>query len=510
MSRYLIAFVVGLIGQFVIRDVCAAELTYQKIADPKRMNVVYILSDDHRYDAMGFTGKYPWLKTPVMDRMAKEGMHLTNAFVTTSLCSPSRASIITGQYAHHHGIVDNNTGFKKGSVFFPQYLQKVGYQTAFIGKWHMGGASDAPRPGFDRWVSFRGQGSYNPRGNSTKLNVDGRTVAQKGYITDELTEYAIDWLGKLDKKRPFFMYLSHKAVHGYFEPASRHKNLYSDIKIKYPKTYADTPKNYYLKPKWVRDQRNSWHGVDFAYHRTIDVREYFRDYCRALKGVDESIGRVIAWLEDNGVADNTIVIYMGDNGFLFGEHGLIDKRNAYEESMRVPMLAWSPKLIKAGTVLKQVVANIDVGPTVLEVAGVKTLDQMDGKSFLGLLDETTQPDDWRKRLLYEYYWEYNYPQTPTTFALRGERYKFIQYHGIWDTDELYDLQDDPLEQRNLVWIKEHQKLVSSMRRELHALLEADDAARVPFSLKRSHGQSLRVKSGKPAAEFPEPLRVERK
>src|SRR5437764_6328122 len=185
----------------------------------RRRNIVFILSDDHRYDALGFMHPQVWLKTPHLDTLARDGAHLKNAFVTTALCSPSRASILTGVYAHRHGIVDNNTAIPPGTHFFPELLQKAGYSTAFIGKWHMGGESDNPQPGFDRWVSFRGQGTYLP--SPSGLNVDGRRVPQKGYITNELTDYALEWLRTVKPGRPYFLYLSHKAVHAEFEPSAQ-------------------------------------------------------------------------------------------------------------------------------------------------------------------------------------------------------------------------------------------------------------------------------------------------
>ncbi len=429
------------------------------------MNIVFILSDDHRYDVMSFLG-HPWVKTPAMDAMARDGVYFKNAMVTTSLCSPSRASILTGQYMHNHGVVDNNIQTPAGTVFFPQYLQAAGYRTAFFGKWHMGGASDAPRPGFDRWVSFRGQGHYYPpdRPRNWSLNVDGESVPQKGYITDEITDYAISWLDEVKSgEKPFFLYLSHKGVHGMFHPAKRHEGAYRDKPLPIPKTMADTPENYRNKPMWLKNQRNSWHGVDFAYHQDTDIAEHYRLYCEALLSVDESIGRVRQWLADNGVADNTLVMYMGDNGFQWGEHGLIDKRTAYEASMRVPLLGVCPKLWKPGTVVDQVVANIDIAPTVLEAAGRESPPNMDGRSFLQLAAGELPPEQWRPNLLYEYYWEYNFPHTPTTLALRTQRYKFIQYHGVWDLDELYDLKEDPLEEHNLIFEEDQQARVGKMR-----------------------------------------------
>ena len=217
-----------------------ASLQLQRSPGAQPRNVIFVLVDDLRYDALGYMG-HPWIETPHLDALAKSGVQMRNAFVTTALCSPSRASILTGQYAHRHRVVDNNNPVPPGTVFFPQYLQQAGYDTAFIGKWHMGGDSDAPQPGFDRWVSFRGQGTYLPSKNG--LNVDGKAVPQRGYITDELTDYALDWLKQRRADRPFFLYLSHKAVHSDFTPADRHKGRYRDKPFTAPKTMADTPEN---------------------------------------------------------------------------------------------------------------------------------------------------------------------------------------------------------------------------------------------------------------------------
>lgn len=482
------------------------DLKLSRIDGAEPLNLVFILSDDHRYDVMSFLG-HPWVETPAMDAMARDGIYFQNAMVTTSLCSPSRASILTGQYMHNHGVVDNNVLTPDGTIFFPQYLQAAGYQTGYFGKWHMGGHSDAPRPGFDRWVSFRGQGHYYPPQKNWSLNVDGQSVPQKGYITDELTDYAIDWLNSSvkDSGRPFFMYLSHKGVHGMFYPAKRHAGRYENKPLPVPKTMANTPENYKDKPMWLKNQRNSWHGVDFAYHQDTDIAEHYRLYCEALLSVDESIARVRQWLADNGLAENTLVMYMGDNGFQWGEHGLIDKRTAYEASMRVPLLGVCPKLWPAGKRVEQVVANIDIGPTMLAAAGLETATQMDGQSFLQLAAGQVEASAWRKNLLYEYYWEYNYPHTPTTFALRTPQYKFIQYHGVWDIDELYDMKNDPHEMHNLIFSKEHQPLIAKMRGDLHQILLESDANRVPFSHKRSMGSNLRLKSGSSAADFPPQL-----
>ncbi len=479
----------------------APSLKLNRIEGAEPRNVIFILVDDLRYDAFSFLN-HPFIKTPQIDRLAKAGVNFSNAFVTTSLCSPSRASILTGLYMHNHKVMDNNNPAPPGTIFFPQYLQQAGYETAFIGKWHMGGGSDAPRPGFDRWVSFRGQGHYYSPGERWTLNVDGQSVPQKGYITDELTDYALDWLNSRNADKPFFLYLSHKAVHAEFYPAERHKNLYSDVEIQGPTTQADTEENYRDKPMWVKNQRNSWHGVDFPYHSKLDIKEYFRNYCRALAAVDDSVGRVLDYLRDHKLADNTVVMFMGDNGFLFGEHGLIDKRNAYEESMRVPLIAQGPGMFEAGSTVPGVVANIDIGPTVLELAGLQSPETMDGRSFLGLATGKIKPEQWRKNLLYEYYWEWNFPHTPTTFAIRGDRFKFIQYHGVWDTDELYDLVADPREQRNLIRDPKYQQVVKDMRELLHAELAATGGMQIPLGRKMGPGANLRNADGSKAADFP--------
>lgn len=439
---------------------------------------------------------HPWLETPNLDALARSGVHFRNAFVTTALCSPSRASILTGQYAHRHRVVDNVSPMPPGNLFFPQYLQQAGYDTAFVGKWHMGGESDAPQPGFDRWVSFRGQGTYLPSRNG--LNVDGRPVAQKGYITDELTEYAVDWLSARTSSRPFFLYLSHKAVHSDFVPADRHKGRYRDKPFVAPRTMADTPENYEGKPMWVRNQRNSWHGVDFPYHSDLDIAEYYRRYAETLLAVDESVGRIVGLLRDRKLLESTIVIFMGDNGFAFGEHGLIDKRTAYEESMRVPLLMAGGGL-PAGASVDHVVANIDIAPTILEAAGLAP-PPMDGRSVLPLARGERIP--WRDTLLYEYYWERNFPQTPAMHALRGARYKYIRYYGLWDTDELYDLQADPLETRNLIRDAERRETVSRLNAQLFETLGATGGMYIPLSPDRGGSHNLRRRGGSRAADFP--------
>jgi N-acetylglucosamine-6-sulfatase len=253
--------------------------------------------------------------------------------------------------------------------------------------------------------------------------------------------------------------LSHKAVHAEFEPAPRHAGRFAATPIPYPPTMANTPANAEGKPRWVGEQRNSWHGVDYLYHGAMEFDQFYRSYAETMLAMDESVGRILDWVDRSGLAESTLVLYLGDNGFLLGEHGLIDKRHAYEESMRIPMLAYAPRLIRPGRVIDQMVRNIDIAPTVLDLAGLDDTAGMDGRSILPLL--RGEVEEWPVELLYEYYWEFAFPQTPTAFALRDARYKYIFYHGIWDRNEFYDLESDPAEQHNLIDAPEHQARVEA-------------------------------------------------
>lgn len=445
-----------------------------------KRNVIFILTDDHRYDYMGFTGKVPWLKTPNLDRLAAEGAYFPNAFVTTSLCSPSRASILTGLYSHQHTIVDNHAPDPGDLTYFPQYLQTAGYQTSFFGKWHMGDASDEPRPGFNHWESFKGQGVYyNPT-----LNINGNRTIYKDstYITDLLTDHAIEWLEKRNTEQPFFLYLSHKAVHAAFKPAKRHKGMYQGLKIDLPPTYYQTKTGDYLDlnwPQWVADQRISWHGVDYMYHGKGEFQELVVDYCETLMGVDDSVGKVLRHLEAIGLSESTLVIYMGDNGFSWGEHGLIDKRHFYEESVKVPLLMRCPELISNNGEFTQMVQNIDIAPTILDAAGIEQPEHLSGISLIPILGAEPAAKS-RQEIFYEYYWEYDFPMTPTVFGMRTDRYKYIRYHGIWDRNELYDLQADPAEKYNLIGDPNLQEQAKSMSLALYRWLEESGGMQIPL------------------------------
>jgi arylsulfatase A-like enzyme len=429
--------------------------------------------------------------------------------------------MLTGQTARNHTIVDNNDSSEEGLIFFPSYLQKAGYQTAFIGKWHMGQSSDGPRAGFDKWVSFKGQGSYYPTtglspealkaGRTHMLNVDGREVPQQGYITDELTDYALQWLDReRDQSKPFFLYLSHKAVHSDPLPAPRHAHQYDDFEFKIPASAANTPENYAGKPMWVYNQRNTWHGIDFFYNSDMKMTEYLRYYYSTLSSVDDSVGRLLAWLKKERLEKDTLVVFTADNGFLIGEHGLIDKRNAYQPSVRVPMVMYRPGTVPAGVTNEGRIRNLDFAPTFLDVAGVPRPPQFEGRSAWPLINGSVPAERWQPQdFVYEYYWEWTFPMTPGTFAIQRGNLKYIQYYGIYDTDELYDVASDPDEMHNLINDPAHLDARVELRKALYEQL-ADRNGRhsIPYTQRLSIGSVRRNREGTGAAPYPDAWQVE--
>lgn len=479
----------------------------------RQQNVIFVLVDDLRFDGLGFL--QPQLRTPNLDRMAREGTYFPNAVVTSSLCSPSRATILTGQTARNHLVVDNNNSTERGLVYFPKYMQEVGYQTAFFGKWHMGDDTDEPRPGFDRWVSFKGQGTYwpttPPSAVVTQLNIDGQRVPQKGYITDELTDYTLDWLENgRDRSKPFFLYLSHKAVHSDPLPARRHLTQYRDTTFAPPASAENSPENYEGKPRWVYEQRNTWHGIDFFYNADVPMADYLKYYYGALSSVDDSMGRIFSYLRENGLDKNTIVVFTSDNGFLIGDHGLIDKRNAYEASVRVPLLVWNPGSVPARAVNSARLRNLDFAPTFLDIAGAPRPPQFEGMSAWDLWTGKLPAADWKPGdFVYEYYWEYNFPHTPTTFAITRGNMKYIQYYGVYDRDELYDLAADPNEMHNLADQPDYAPIKQELRLALYdQLANREGNHMIPYGARLSTGAVRRRVGGTGAAPFPSSWHIE--
>jgi len=447
-----------------------------------RPNILFILTDDQRYDAMSCFGHPPWLRTPNMDRIRNEGANFANAFVTTSLCSPSRASFLTGCYAHTHGVRTNERNDPRPDLqTFPMVLQAAGYNTAFIGKWHMA-AKAGPRPGFDYWLSFLGQGKYI----DPPLNENGRDFKAQGYMTDLLTDYALNFL-KQPRNAPFCLYLSHKAVHGPFTPAERHKGLYEGEQFPEPANFGDTFEN---KPEWIRAgmvrgaRREAMRqNKDKPVPPKIEPGPWNAtnpgrtNYYRSLSAVDDGIGRVLDLLQQTGQLDNTIILFAGDNGYFHGEHRRGDKRLMYEESLRIPMVMRYPALLEPGCSIDQMMLNIDVAPTLLDLAGATAPDTMQGMSIAPIL--AGRDIAWRQSFLYEYFQEGWLPGIPTMFGVRTESWKYITYPKIDDLDEMYDLSADPLEMTNLAVDPKHDAKKKQLEGELERLLKQTNYEEAP-------------------------------
>jgi arylsulfatase A-like enzyme len=458
------------------------------MAKRKQPNLLVILVDDLRCDEFG-AGGHPYMKTPHIDRLAREGALFERAFHTTPICSPNRASIMTGQYASRHGIIDN-VARDAMSHRLPNYhlaLQKRGYRTAHIGKWHMGNHG-GPRPGYDRWVSYDGHGRIvNPR-----LNHDGEYVQHQGYVTDIMNTLAVEFLADhLGKRRaqPFSLFFAHKAVHpdaeqaadGTFKvdgyvAAERHRDLYRGCV--FPK------KPNMLAPDEVVKQKPAWaecfdiKATDPAATPVLKAvhsgeQEEIRLRAAMMASVDEGVGQVLATLEKHGALDDTCIVFLGDNGYFFGEHGLgPERRFAYEEGIRSPFLVRYPKRARAGSRVKDLVICQDIAPTFLELAGAKPGAQIQGRSLLPLL--AGKRGGWRKSLLVEYWAENAMPWLVgmTYKCVRTDRHKLIHWvnRGVaGELDELYDLERDPYELKNLIGSRAHAPLRDKLYRELRKL-----------------------------------------
>jgi N-acetylglucosamine-6-sulfatase len=450
----------------------------------KQPNVLFILTDDQRADCLGVAG-HPYLKTPHLDKLANEGAFFPNAFCTTSLCSPSRASILSGLYAHTHGVSNNFTEYPQEMHSFPHQLQKSGYETAYIGKYHMGENNDNQRPGFDYFVTHKGQGKYW----DTEFRINGGdTKVVPGYYTSVVTNMAKDWLKDRTKKdRPFCLMLGHKAPHSFYFPDKKYEHTFDQVTINYPATSIMLKD----KPAWITQRLDTWHGI---YGPLFDYRKNFPDrspeavkdfaamtraYWGTILSVDDSVGELYALLKEMGQLDNTLIIFTGDNGLLNGEHGMVDKRTMHEASIRVPLLVRFPELIPIDhpKVIKEMVLTVDFAPSIIDICQAKPLEKTHGMSWKNLLAGNHK--QWRQSWYYEYNYEKQFPYTPNVRGIRTERYKYIRYpHGDGSTDkhmaELYDLEVDPEETRNLINDPDHQTKIKRLQAELTRLMKAAD------------------------------------
>ncbi|HSV16293.1 MAG TPA: sulfatase-like hydrolase/transferase, partial [Tepidisphaeraceae bacterium] len=378
-----------------------------------RPNFIFMITDDQRWDElgcvqkeMGDKGRYPWFKTPNMDRLAAEGVRFRNAFVTDSLCSPSRASFLTGQYNHVNGVIDNHTPMPLDTETSGKVLGEAGYSTAYIGKFHHGKQKE--RPGFAYIASYLDQGYYH----DCPFNVNGTMTPSHGWIDDIATDYAIQYLkdhtAGADHQKPFFMVLGFKSPHDPRTPPERDKNLFSDTVWSWP-----TP-NFDCRPPFLPTNAKTKHATP-GQHVPMDRSTI--DKFRCIAAADEEVGRVLAALDDLKLAENTVIVFVGDNGYYEGEHSLWDKRTAYEESLRIPLLVRWPRLQHKGVTCDQIALNVDLAPTMLDLAGVPIPKQMQGRSWRPLL-ETGNDRNWRQSFFYEYFYEHPYTFAPYTLAVR--------------------------------------------------------------------------------------------
>jgi N-acetylglucosamine-6-sulfatase len=449
----------------------------------KPPNVVFILTDDQRWNCLGLADDSV-MNTPNIDRLGREGVYFRNAFCTTSLCSPSRASILGGLYAHSHGVLNNFTEYPVDLPTFPRQLQKSGYQTAYIGKYHMGEENDDKRPGFDYFVTHKGQGKYFD--NIFRFNGGQRRMV-KGYYTTVITDMAIEWLEQRQKYCPFLLYMGHKAPHSFYYPEPKYQHSFDEVDIRYPLTAFHLQDN----PTWYQARLDTWHGIYgpiFDYRKDFPDRSAegvlaFANMVRAYRGtilsVDDSVGRVYEHLERIGELDNTLIIFTTDNGLLEGEHGMVDKRTMHEASIRVPLVVRYPGLTPpdAPKVIDEQVLTIDVAPTILDICGAEPLPKVHGKSWKKMA-EVGDPN-WRKSWYYEYNYEKQFPYTPNVRGVRTDRWKYIRYpHGDGSPDrhmaELYEIRSDPNETRNLIRDTRYAPVVSQLRRELDRLIREVD------------------------------------
>jgi arylsulfatase A-like enzyme len=420
-----------------------------------RPNIIIMMTDDQRFDAMSCAGNTV-LKTPNMDRLAKEGVRARNMFVTNSLCSPSRATLLTGLYSHTHGVLDNNNrNIDPKKPIVSDRLREAGYEVAFCGKSHQANALRDFK--WDYYFGYKGQGRYvNP---IVAEGTDGKDIVYEGYMDDVVTGKAIDFL-KRKRDKPFCLFLFFKAPHRSWVRAPRYADLFKDVMIPKP---PDWDADRSTRSKAFAKAENQIGGFDDV--KSLD--SFLKDYYATLVAVDENVGKVRAALEATGQLDNTFIMFTSDNGFFAGEYKCFDKRFMHEPSIRVPLLVRYPKRIKADTLCDAMILNVDIAPTMLDVAGLEVPKEMHGRSALKVL--AGEKTEWRKDWLYEYY-EFPGPHSVRKHrGVRTERYKLIHYYEDPEEFELYDLQEDPREHKNLYGKEGTVELTAQLRKRLEEL-----------------------------------------
>lgn len=465
----------------------------------QKPNIVIILSDDHAFQAISAYGS-KLAHTPNIDRIAQQGVIFNRGYVTNSICGPSRAVILTGKYSHKNGFKDNdNSRFEGSQDSFAKQLQQNGYQTAWVGKWHLG----TKPQGFDFWQILPGQGNYY---NPDFIMMDSSKQRREGYATNLIEDIAEDWLDQRDSSRPFCLVIGHKATHRAWEPDTADLNLYDNVQFPLPHNFYDNYANrpaamgqdmsiektmtldYDLKMPGKNSRGNTARmnaaqkarynayydsvAADFS-RRDLSgnaltewkYQRYMRDYLACAASLDGNIGRTLDYLDQHGLRDNTIVIYLSDQGFYLGEHGWFDKRFMYEESFRTPMMMRYPGVIKPGSQSDALVMNLDIAPTLLEAAGTAIPPAMQGQSILPVLKNGKG----REAMYYHYYENGTHSVSPH-FGVRTERYKLIRFYERSDAWELYDLKKDPRETNNLFGRKGYEKITAKLKAELTSLI----------------------------------------
>ena len=441
-------------------------------AGRERPNIIFIMADDHAAHALSCYGSRI-NKTPNLDRLAAQGMRFENCFCTNGICAPSRAVILTGKYSHINGKVDNRGQHFDGSQqTFPKLLQQAGYETALIGKWHLGSVPT----GFDYWNILPGQGEYH----DPEMIEMGETKKYTGYVTDIITDHGIKLLQERPQDKPFCLMYHHKAPHRNWQPDAKHAGMYKNVEIPLPETFDD---DYSTRSDAARQQEMMIeHHLQVPYDTKLKPPEgltgdalkkwkyqrYMEDYLACIASVDDNVGRFLDYLDQSGLAQNTVVVYTSDQGFFLGDHGWFDKRFMYEESLRMPLLVRYLREIKAGMVNGDMVLNLDFAPTFLDFAQVMAPDDMQGVSFRKLLRGRT-PKNWRQAMYYHYY---EYPaehKVKRHYGVRTERYKLIHFYYDIDAWELYDLQQDPHELNNVYSDPAYADIVKQLETELRRL-----------------------------------------
>ncbi len=457
-----------------------------------RPNILFIMSDDHASHAMSCYGSRI-NETPNLDRIASGGMRFDNCFCTNSICAPSRATILTGTYNHINGVTTLGAKIDGRQENFAKLLQGAGYQTALVGKWHLGHGGHHDPTGFDHWDVLPGQGDYH----NPEMNRMGDSRRIDGYVTDIITDLSLEWLEARDKDRPFCLMLHHKAPHRWWEPDEKHAEMYEDVDIPEPETLWDDYENRASAAREAkmrvdrdlseRDLKGPTpDGLSPEEEKRWKYQRYIKDYLRCVASVDDNVGRVIDYLDVDGAAKNTLICYTSDQGFFLGDHGWYDKRFMYEESLRMPFIVRYPEGIQPGSVNQRMVLNVDFPATFLDYAGVEVPGHFQGRSLRSLLEGATS-DDWRTSMYYRYWMHLSQHHVYAHYGIRTHDYKLIYYYAdalgqpgtVDDTKppewELFDLQKDPSELNNVFNDLAYAEIVPALRTELRDLqLAVDD------------------------------------